>query len=233
MNHKSIQDIFPNYYFPVPDEEEIARLCRAHFSAAQTLDDLTRWIQQTTCPYQREAYAEGMYQLILQGTESDDDELRINNGMREEVDAALNRIIRYSRTDQLAAEMYQSETAYPSSSTNSIPTNNLYDHIRSMEQHLQYLTQEVEQIKQEKETHPTFLWPYYAANVAEEDKQAFENQLRKICQSGKRSITTDIKSYLGLKEKQGSIIRPEQQNAEWEILRQFGYPYAEKSYYNS
>lgn len=231
MNHKSIQDIFPNYYFPVPDEEEIARLCRAHFSTAQTLDDLTRWIQQTTCPYLREAYAEGMYQLILHGTESDDDELRINNGMREEVDAALYRIIRYSRTDQLAAEMYQSETAYPSSSTNAIPTNNLYDHIRSMEQHLQYLTQEVEQIKQEKETHPTFLWPYYAANVDVEDKQVFENQLRKICQSGKKTLTAELKMYIDMKKKQGMITRPTQMNSEYEVVKLFGYPNGPSAYY--
>lgn len=45
-------------------------------------------------------------------------------------------------------------------------------------------------------------------------------------------MTADIKNYLKVKEDQGIIIRPKQINAEFEIVKLFGYPYKDKAYYN-
>lgn len=227
MIHRSIVDIFPAYY-PTPDEEDILRKCRAHFSTAQRVEDITRWMEREDCPYMREAYAEGMLHIIANAIDDDDDDLRMNANVREDVEDALNRVIRYSRTDQLAEEMCISEQ--PIAHSNTLHK----EHVTAMEKQLNYLTQEVANIK--SQLTPPFtpiLWPTYAANVKEGDKHAFENQLRTICQSGKRDLTQQIKTYLEIKEKEGTIIRPEQQNTEWEILRTFGYPFKEKSYYNA
>ncbi|MCQ2341361.1 MAG: hypothetical protein MJZ48_02770 [Paludibacteraceae bacterium] len=84
-----------------------------------------------------------------------------------------------------------------------------------------------------EDTQSRFLWPSYNTSVKEEDKIAFENQLRAICRSGKRDLTQSIKTYLNIKQKDGTVLRPTQQNTEWKILKQFGYPYVEKTYYNS
>lgn len=227
MNHRSLSDIFPAYY-PLPDEEDIARKCRAHFATAQRVDDLTRWIEHEDCPYMREAYAEGMYQVICQGIDEDDIDYTMNAATREDVETTLNRIIRFSRTDQLAEEMCISEQPIPHSNS---PRE---QHITAMEKQMAYLTQEVAAIKSQLATpSPSLMWPTYCPNVAEADKYAFENQVRSICHSGKRDLTQSIKTYLNIKQKDGIIIRPTQQNTEWEILKQFGYPFNKKTYYNS
>lgn len=227
MNHRSISNIFPLYY-PQPDEEDIARKCRAHFYTSQLPNDLTRWIEREQCPYMREAYAEIMLQIIAQGIEEQDMDFYVKPDVREEVESTLNRIIRYSRTDQLAEEMFKTEQPQPNNNT---PRE---EHMNAMEKQIMYLTNEVKQIK-EQLTQPSFSisWPTYQPNVTDEDKHSFENYLRTLCSSGKRSMTADIKTYLTKKEEAGIIIRPKQQNTEWEILKQFGYPYTNKTYYNS
>lgn len=75
-------------------------------------------------------------------------------------------------------------------------------------------------------------WSLYQKGVPEETKRDFEDFLRKLCHSKKKSMTADIKTYLKAKEDQGIIIRPKQINAEIEIVKLFGYPYKEKAYYN-
>lgn len=79
-----------------------------------------------------------------------------------------------------------------------------------------------------------WLWPdeYYCSNN-EDERQTFENYLRKICHSRARSLTHDVKDYLDLKQKQGLIVRPTQQNTEWEILKTFDYPFAKSTYYGA
>lgn len=227
LTHRSISEIFPPYY-PLPDEEDIARKCRAHFSASQMINDLTRWIEREQCPYMREAYAETMLQIIAQGNEEQDMDLYIRPDARDEVESTINRIIRYSRTDQLAEEMCQTEQPLPNSPA---PRE---EHMNAMEKQIMYLTNEVQQIKQQL-TQPTvsLIWPTYQPNATEEDKHSFENYLRTLCTSGRRSATSDIKTYLSKKEEAGLILRPKQQNTEWEILKRFGYPYTNKTYYNS
>lgn len=226
MNHRSLSDIFPAYY-PPPDEEDMVRKCRAHFATAQRVEDITRWIERESCPYMREAYAESMRLIISQSAVDDDMDYFVRADIRDEIEACLNRIIRYSHTDQLAEEMCMSEQPV---THNETPHQ---QHVTAMEKQLNYLTQEVANIKNQLTTTlPQILWPTYAANVAEGDKHAFENYLRTICQSGKRKLTQQVKTYLEAKEKDGTIIRPKQQNTEWEILKSFGYPYREKTYYN-
>lgn len=78
---------------------------------------------------------------------------------------------------------------------------------------------------------PTYQWPFYTAYATEEDKHTFEEFLRKLCSSNKKSLTRDIKDYLKSKVEAGIITRPSQQNTEFEILQQFGYPYGNKAYY--
>ncbi|MCQ2311174.1 MAG: hypothetical protein MJZ64_05430 [Paludibacteraceae bacterium] len=227
MSHRSLSDIFPAYY-PLPDEEDIARKCRAHFSTAQRVDDLTRWIEHEDCPYMREAYAEGMYQVICQGIDENDMDYMMSTATREDVEVALNRIIRFSRTDQLAEEMCISEQPIPHSNS---PRE---QHITAMEKQMAYLTQEVAAIKSKLEApSQPMMWPTYCPNVAEADKYAFENQVRTICLSKKKDLTQQLKTYLEMKVKDGTIVRPEQQNTEWEVLKKFNYPFKEKSYYNS
>lgn len=228
MTHRLIADIFPAYYSWMPDEEEIARKCRARFATAQRVEDLTRWMEHESCPYMREAYAEGMRQTIANAIDEDDEDLRMNANVREEVEDNLNRIIRYSRTDQLAEEMCQTEQPIV---TSNVPRE---QHMTAMERQMAYLTQEVATIKNQlAQSNSAILWPMYAPNIDESDKQAFENQLRTICRSGKRDLTQSIKTYLNIKQKDGTILRPTQQNTEWEILKQFGYPFTKKAYYNS
>lgn len=77
-----------------------------------------------------------------------------------------------------------------------------------------------------------FLWPSYAANAKVEDKQSFENIMRSLCQSKKRSRLRDIKNFLKKQASDGIIIRPEQINTEYEWVKLFGFQGALKTYYN-
>lgn len=76
-----------------------------------------------------------------------------------------------------------------------------------------------------------FLWPLYTASATDDDKQTFEDYLRKLCASKKKSLTKDIKNYLKAKSDVRIISRPEQQNTEYDIIKRFGYPFGEKAYY--
>lgn len=76
-----------------------------------------------------------------------------------------------------------------------------------------------------------YLWVMYTSKATEEDKHTFENYLRQLCHSKKKSLTKDIKDYLKAKKNDGIIIRPVQINTEFELLKQFGYPFGEKAYY--
>lgn len=77
-----------------------------------------------------------------------------------------------------------------------------------------------------------FLWPIYTAKASIEDKEIFEACLRKLCHSTKKSMTKDIKVFLKAMVGDGVITRPEQINTEYEWVKRFGYPRAEKTYYN-
>lgn len=84
--------------------------------------------------------------------------------------------------------------------------------------------------KPEQQT-PVYAWPYYTTKATDEDRHTFEDFLRSLCKSNKKSLTRDIKDYLKSKVDAGIITRPSQQNTEFEILQQFGYPYGNKAYY--
>lgn len=79
----------------------------------------------------------------------------------------------------------------------------------------------------------SFLWPSYTAKASDDDKRTFEDYLSKLCRSTKKSMTKDIKNYLAAKVGEKIISRPEQINTEYEWVKRFGYPRAQKTYYNS
>lgn len=79
----------------------------------------------------------------------------------------------------------------------------------------------------------SFLWPCYTDRATDDDKRTFEGFLSKLCLSTKKSMTKDIKNYLAAKEGEKIITRPEQINTEYEWVKRFGYPRAQKTYYNS
>lgn len=99
-----------------------------------------------------------------------------------------------------------------------------------------YSTPQGSLISEEHVDHSTattiWLWPdEYYRTQNDDDKKSFERYLLQLCHSKKRSLTRDVKSYLKLKEQQGIIKRPTQQNTEWNLLKAFNYPYVESTYY--
>lgn len=176
MKHRSIEDIFPTYYTAIPDMDDITRRCQAHWATAQCKEDITRWIENEPCPYMRETYAEGMFSLIQNAIDEQDSDYQMSPYIREEIEATLLHIIRYSRTDQLAEEMCQSELPL-SEHTEHTPQE---QHMTAMQKQLAFLTKEVQEIKKQiAQPAPSsnFLWPTYVKGIPDEDKRAFENEV--------------------------------------------------------
>lgn len=225
MNLKSISDIFPDYYENAPEEELLRKHCYAYMENATMPRDLYDWIDRKDCPYLREAYATVMLMMIVERNE--DEEQRMNYTMRLEVEQALEKIICYAQTDQLAQSILY---------TAPLPVNNpatdnatLSQHVQQITHHLANLTKRVDYLY-DQQLQDNFQWLFYTAAATEADKRVFEKQLTKLCQLKHRGMSADIKLYLRLKEETGLIRLPKSLTSEYEAVKEFGYPYSYQAY---
>lgn len=221
---RTYDEIFPATYLNRPDEDTLCRRVRAHLWEVQLPRDVYEWIERMDDPYLREAHATACMHEIADRTA--DGEGFCNSYVREEVENHLGRIIRYAQSDQVAEEMLASDE------NPTAPMRydaSLEERVHNLEQLVGKLLSDAKTPKSDNKPH----WPTYCANVTNQQKTDFEHYLHTLCTSKKKGLTKELKCYLKMKAEDGIIIRPEQQNTEFEILRKFGYPYAEKTYYNS
>lgn len=234
MNHRTLDQIFPPHYQYPPDNEDIMRKCRAYFTGFQREDDLTRWIEQFHCPHMREAYAEGMRAVIIEGATSDDPNYQIKPAARECVEAIIDRIIRDAHADQFAEERYHAEALLQSQSfataEDTAYTEHLGETVAQLARDVAVLQQQMSEMQQ----HPQFAWPYYAADVSNADKVDFERSLRERCTAARKGKSHDVKVFMKLKAKENIIVRPQFLKSEHQILHEhFDYRPSYAAYSNA
>lgn len=193
-------------------------------------EDIYRWIDRETCPYMREAYAGTCLMLLEEWQE--DEEHRLRYDVREVAELELRKIIRYAQTDQIAEERLAAELGVKDNPATRDAS--LTERMNQMELRMGQMSQEIAELKARHQTQEAgHHWPMFTAKATEEEKKTFEDYLRRICLSKKRNMTTEIKKYLALKERDGIIQRPTQTNQEYEWIKSFGYSRSEKTYYNA
>ena len=219
---RDLDMIYSGYANPLP-EDYIRRTIAVRFSECQCERDAYEWIERNDNPYEREAYAT----LFLRMLSERNEDMQINTCVRENIEERLSKIIRGARNDQVAEEALARE-GLVMGVTGAIDEQ----WKESVEVRMYDMQQQIDALKEAKGNPVTYMWPYYTAEASEEDKRDFEYQLRHICESKSRGITRDIKTFLENKVKAHKITRPSQLKDEYPIIRRFGYPHAEKTYYN-
>lgn len=239
MRYRSITDIFPVGYHFLPSEVEVRRQCRRWLDIAHdeyNLLIITGQINQIVDPYLKEYTTVVMHNLLLQEAANLDSDYRLNNTCLEALETDFRRIISNVWNEQIRESM---NTAYDREEGIHVEqdTRDVQTLETTSEANMQLILSEIRRaharIDKMEGRNAAYLWPTYTANATDEDKRIFENYLRQLCASNKRSATAEIKKYLKLKEKQGIIIRPQQINSEYDILETFGYSKSPKAYYNN
>lgn len=184
MKIRSHQDIYPIYYLDPPWDEDVRRECMAHLNEnVQVPRDVYGWIKRKNCPYQREHYAGMMAQCL---SEMQEEGMRMDYGMRLEVEARLHEIIRYAQTDQIAEEILAKERQQMAMEAKPIyAVNPTYytseERMQHLERQVDHLTQVVENLKNEQDTP---VCSYIMPNEIR-SKVEIDSDLRQACaQSG-------------------------------------------------
>lgn len=239
MRYRALTDIFPVGYPFLPSEAEVRRQCRKWLDMAY--DDynlliITGEINRIVNPYLKEYTTVVMHNLLLKEASDPDSEYRINSTCLEALEADFRRIIGNAWNEQVQENM---NTAYDweEGKRDEHDTRDAQTLENTSQVNMQLILQEIqrahERIDNLERANGVFLWPAYTAQATEDDMRTFEDFLRSLCKSGKKSTTKDIKTYLKSKEEAGIITRPEQINTEYEWVKKFQYPYGEKAYYSA
>lgn len=233
MTFHCYADIFPPNYPFLPDEEEVQRQCKAWFYQlleTQTLRSITERIKAIVDPYRREYTVTVMWEHAQQESTNPDSDVRLAPSQLDELEHDLRIICRGARDEQISLENDALQPADTPTTSSPAVTTRLAD----MEEDIRSLKKDVAQLKKmvlHETQHPH--WPTFRPHVTDEQKEEFERFLHKLCTSEKKGLTRDVKCYLKMKAEAGIIVRPDQQNTEYEWVKLFGYPNVEKTYYNS
>lgn len=166
-----------------------------------------------------------VFDTYFQDIESRYDELHSNDTTYfEQKDRGVDM------TSQIAEEEYESELQ------NDSINNVLYAYLRE---------EQIEKLRKYRETYLAFLqrkfkkeekniiylWPDYNENASDNEKSAFENELRKKCSLPKGQRKKQVKDCLEKAEKNNIINRPKDVKEEHKLLKEkFGYPTSYQAY---
>jgi len=227
IRHRSFNDIFPPSYAPSPDLEDIRRTCESRLSDAHQPEMVYNWIEAESedDAYMQEAYAEMMLLLIQEHMADTWDTTwsSINSYVLEDIRAHLNKIVYRAQTCQVNDLVLSSPV-----STTDGPAVITVERFLALEQRVGTL-----ECQHASSLSSSFLWPMYAPDAKEDDKQQFEQHLREICQQRNRTMTHEVKLYLEIKASAGLIVRPSSIIQEYEWVQRFGYCRKPKTYYAS